>query len=321
MSAQSETTAGASADVNPVVPMTRREALARERAAQHAAATPEATPAPAPSVAPAAAAASSRHRAQRSRPERRREWQPKPQVQRETVVAAKKSWIPGRVVRTVSGVGLVAGLFATVAVPAYSLADHGQSFSASDMFSSSRLLAQSVSVSGTTNGQSASTDGYSSESGAQIVAAQTLASRTSGGYIPTTRSPGDDYPWWNYATESYGGGLSPLGYYYRECVDFVAWRLNRDAGAYGSPWKWVWNNLASGSAYVWYSAWRSHGWQTSSTPVAGAVAWFTYNHVAYVNSVNADGSVNIEEYNWEGNHAYNARTIQASDAIYLYPPS
>lgn len=77
-----------------------------------------------------------------------------------------------------------------------------------------------------------------------------------------------------------------------------------------------------GSAYAWAGQWASHGWETSSTPVPGAVAWFNGNHVAYVQSVNADGTVSLEEYNWGNDHAYHARTVPASSvALFLYPPS
>ena len=44
----------------------------------------------------------------------------------------------------------------------------------------------------------------------------------------------------------------------------------------------------------------------------GAVAWFTYNHVAYVQSVPGDGTVVLEEYNWMGSHAYHTRTVPIS---------
>ncbi|WP_148060353.1 MULTISPECIES: CHAP domain-containing protein [unclassified Rathayibacter] len=140
----------------------------------------------------------------------------------------------------------------------------------------------------------------------------------------TPREEGDDYPWRDALTDDQGGGLSPLRYYYRECVDFVAWRLNRDQGSTGAPFKWTWGNLTpgGGSAYAWAGQWASHGWETSTTPVPGAVAWFNGNHVAYVQSVNGDGTVSLEEYNWGNDHAYHARTIPASSVpLFLYPPS
>lgn len=146
---------------------------------------------------------------------------------------------------------------------------------------------------------------------------QNLASYMSSG----AREMGDDYPWPDQLSRPQGGGLSPLNYYYRECVDFVAWRLNRDAGSTGAPFRYVWSNLAQGSAYSWKRAWESKGWPTGTTPEVGAVAWTPGgNHVAYVSGVLADGSVVIEEYNYARDHGYGQRIIPASSAYYLYAP-
>ena len=137
------------------------------------------------------------------------------------------------------------------------------------------------------------------------------------------RELGDDYPWFSELSNNQGGGLSPLNYFYRECVDFVAWRLNRDAGSTGEPFTYVWSNLtpSGGNASQWKYAWRSHGWPSSTTPVAGSVAYFSGNHVAYVKQVNADGTVLIEEYNYNSDHLYGQRTIPATDVeLFLYPP-
>jgi surface antigen len=134
---------------------------------------------------------------------------------------------------------------------------------------------------------------------------------------PGARQPGDDYPW-----PSAGNTLSPLGYYYRQCVDFVAWRLNRDAGVTSAPWKWTWSNLTpnGGDASQWKAAWEAHGWKTSATPVVGSVAWFVGNHVAYVNAIKGS-SVVIEEYNGSASRTYAMRTIPIdSVGRFLYPP-
>lgn len=137
------------------------------------------------------------------------------------------------------------------------------------------------------------------------------------------RELGDDYPWYAELTRGQGGGLSPLNYYYRECVDFVAWRLNRDAGTTSAPYRWVWSNLTptGGNAYAWKRAWESHGWPTGTEPQVGAVAWFPGgNHVAYVSGILGDGSIVIEEYNGAVDHGYAQRVIPASSVIYLYAP-
>lgn len=239
---------------------------------------------------------------------------------------------PARVFATVLVVPAIVG---TVALPAYAIMPGGEVFGSSSAFSLSRSEAQAIDVSALASGAPLSADdAYSvttkaeieqaridAEEAEQAAWAAELASRGSGSYaIYTVKAEGDDYPWWDQVPDDYGGGLSPLRYFYRECVDFVAWRLNRDAGVTSAPWRWDWGSLGAGSAYSWADAWASNGWPTSSEPVVGAVAWFPYNHVAYVQSINGDGSVNIEEYNQNSDHSYHRRTIPAGSALYLYPP-
>lgn len=229
---------------------------------------------------------------------------------------------------------VVPAIVGTVALPAYAAVQGPTGFGASDEFSLTQAQAQNVDVSALAGGTLRSNDAYAVHTkadidaeAARVAAAERSASLGSvgnrpGAYsTPTQQAEGDDYPWWNEASDNQGGGLSPLRYYYRECVDFVAWRLNRDAGVTSGPWKWDWSNLASGSAYKWADEWVARGRQTSSTPIVGAVAWFPGNHVAYVQAVHDDGTVTLEEYNWGNDHEYHSRTIPASEALYLYPPA
>ncbi len=158
---------------------------------------------------------------------------------------------------------------------------------------------------------------FSAESHAQVVARQAATARAGAYSTVKPQQAGDDYPW-----RASGGGLSPLGYVTRQCTDFVAWRINRDHGT-TNPFAYVWANMTpnGGSASRWAKAWNANGWQTSNTPVPGAVAWFNGNHIAYVKDVNSDGTVNLEEYNWGGDASYHTRTISASEvALFLYPP-
>ncbi|QAY73326.1 CHAP domain-containing protein [Agromyces protaetiae] len=229
---------------------------------------------------------------------------------------------------------VVPAIVGTVGLPAYALVPGGAGFATSDKFSLSRSQAQDVEVSGLASAAAVASDQYDVTTKADIdkAAAEAAANERSAWaasiannpgayYTPAQQAAGDDYPWWNETPDDYGGGLSPLRYYYRECVDFVAWRMNRDAGVTSAPWRWDWSNLASGSAWAWADEWVSRGRQTSSEPVVGAVAWFPYNHVAYVQSVNGDGTVTIEEYNQQSDHSYHVRTIDAGSALYLYPPT
>ncbi|AMB59270.1 hypothetical protein AWU67_10810 [Microterricola viridarii] len=238
---------------------------------------------------------------------------------------------------------VVPGLFLTAALPAYALGvDGGMDFASSSSRAASTAGAQSVKITSFSPEVTISSDGFTAVSSEEIqrltleaerlaaeqaaadAAAEAASARVRAGAntTPGVRQEGDDYPWPWELTDDQGGGLSPLGYYYRECVDFVAWRLNRDAGATGS-FKWVWSNLTpgGGSAYNWANAWNDHGWTTSYEPITGAVAWFTGNHVAYVQSVPGDGTVVLEEYNWGNDHSYHRRTVPIGDVdLFLYPP-
>ena len=63
------------------------------------------------------------------------------------------------------------------------------------------------------------------------------------------------------------------------------------------------------AGYNWVSAAQAQGKATGSTPQAGAVAVMN-GHVAYVESVNPDGSYVVSEMGWNyqaGN--YNKRTV------------
>ncbi|TFD30675.1 CHAP domain-containing protein [Cryobacterium cryoconiti] len=230
----------------------------------------------------------------------------------------------------------IPGMFLTAGLPAYAFSPAG------DVASTSTRVAgetQGVTVASGAAAITVARDGFTATTSEELAqrdadalaakqaeeaAASTNRSASADFAVYTVRAKGDDYPWFDQATDDQGGGLSPLGYYYRECVDFVAWRLNRDAGSTGSPWSYTWSSLtpSGGNASNWASAWAGHGWATGDTPVVGAVAWFNYNHVAYVQSINSDGSVMLEEYNWNSSHAYHTRTVSPSEVpLFLYPPT
>ena len=220
---------------------------------------------------------------------------------------------------------LVGGLFASLTLPAYASADYNEvAFDVAAASGETQALALDT-AEVDDSAVSAARDGYEATSAADLkrlyqdaVRQQNLAAYLASG----ATEMGDDYPWASELADYQGGGLSPLNYFYRECVDFVAWRLNRDAGYTKAPFKWVWSTLTpgAGSARSWKSQWDRHGWPTSTTPAPGWVAWFPGgNHVAYVSGILDDGSVAIEEYNW-GPNIYNQRVIQPGDAIYLSPP-
>src|SRR5450759_1296656 len=112
---------------------------------------------------------------------------------------------------------------------------------------------------------------------------------------------GNDYPA-NLANAPKDSVIDPWKFYNRECTSFVAWRLNNTNGVafndfYGGP-QW-------GNASNWGVAARSVGITVDNTPAVGWVAWNATNggadgsegHVAWVANVEANGTVDIEEYN------------------------
>jgi surface antigen len=219
----------------------------------------------------------------------------------------------------------VVGLFGSVAIPAYAFApnsadaktDAAATLATSDV---SLKIADDTVASPTTRGEFRATTAYELKNQRRT---ELMASNFANYMASGAREQGDDYPWFSELSNNQGGGISPLNYFYRECVDFVAWRLNRDAGSTSAPYLWTWSTLTSsgGNAYQWKRAWLNKGWPTSTTPIAGSVAWYSYGHVAYVKSVNGDGTITVEDYNQSGMHVYEQRVVAANDAqLYLYPP-
>ena len=116
----------------------------------------------------------------------------------------------------------------------------------------------------------------------------------------------DDYPskWRDIPIDSV---FDTWRMYNRECTSFVAFRLSSRNG-----FEMPFYNDAGG----WGADARARGYRVDTTPAVGAVAWWSYGHLAWVEAVNKDGTVVTEEYNWRVNGvpdgAYHRRTIAAS---------
>lgn len=117
---------------------------------------------------------------------------------------------------------------------------------------------------------------------------------------------GSSYPWpvgpnvWQ---------VDPWDFYKSECVSYTAWKWYTH---YGTPFREYWD--ATGDAYNWPNLARARGYTVSNTPRANSVIiWarvsssMPYGHAAWVESVNADGTINLSEYNWVSPHAFSRR--------------
>lgn len=144
---------------------------------------------------------------------------------------------------------------------------------------------------------------------------------------------GDDYPFKAPEGECawcVGGpdAVDPWSLYKRECVSFVAWRMNQQMGwKEGDAYPFTPSKLGLGTfgnAVQWKANLAKAGFVTDSTPKVGAIAWWDAfvtvpstitgeaGHVGVVAAVNPDGTVVIEEYNFTP-WRYGTRTIPASD--------
>lgn len=105
---------------------------------------------------------------------------------------------------------------------------------------------------------------------------------------------GDDYQFKDRAADS---GTDPWGYFFKECVSFVASRL-ANQGVNPS----LFSGLGNGNM------WLNARVPRSSTPRPGMVAVYAkngQNHVSTVSGVSGD-TFSGEEYNYAGSHAYHA---------------
>ncbi len=143
---------------------------------------------------------------------------------------------------------------------------------------------------------------------------------------PSTKAiaAGDDYPYQHAVACGdsawciNGRWYSDWGFAYRNCTDFVAWRMRNTNGVDffntmgGGRW---------GNANQWDDNARRLGYPVNGTPAPGAIAQTdagTWGHVAWVESVNGDGTVTIEEYNANYTGAYRKRVVAVDAFQYIH---
>lgn len=113
-----------------------------------------------------------------------------------------------------------------------------------------------------------------------------------------------NYDWGPVHTAAYDdpSEISPYGYAYRNCTDFVAWKLD-SLGVPASVYKGL------GNANTWGTRAAGHGVTNNSTPAVGSVAVSTAGtsgHVAFVTAVNG-ANITVAEYNENEDGNYGTR--------------
>ena len=141
-------------------------------------------------------------------------------------------------------------------------------------------------------------------------------------YGGSTYTGYNTYPWQAdcpHRQDAYGTTINGhyIGGYVCECVSYVGWKAYETYGAV----------LAWGNASNWDDRARMLNYRVDHTPEPGSIGQVDgglYGHVWWVESINADGSVNVTEYNnayatylYSGVYQYGdfgARTISAGTA-------
>lgn len=100
--------------------------------------------------------------------------------------------------------------------------------------------------------------------------------------------------------------------------------------AYGYCTWYVFNRVPYipwlGDARVWFGEAQAYGWPTGQGPRSGAIMVTNesgWGHVAYVESVNGDGSYTVSEMNYRGWNQVDQRTIRPGGVPligFIYPP-
>lgn len=156
------------------------------------------------------------------------------------------------------------------------------------------------------------------EENRRAAAAAAAAAAQSGGgnwsgSIPAGTAGGGGYPgaWANAPLDAF---VDPWGLYTRECVSYTAWKV-------ASTGRFVPHFGGAGNAKQWPSTVARYGIQSGSAPRAGSVAMWPigyYGHVMYVESVNADGTITVSDYNLEWDGLYRIYTRSAAGLTYIY---
>jgi len=115
--------------------------------------------------------------------------------------------------------------------------------------------------------------------------------------------------------------LDPWGFATRECTSYAAWYWNVREGK-----RWVNTRPGSGSAWNWPALAADQGYSVSGTPRIGAIiSWqagpltSAWGHVAIVEAVNGNGTIDVSEYNWSKyNYTYRKNVNPANYGGYSY---
>lgn len=146
-------------------------------------------------------------------------------------------------------------------------------------------------------------------------------------FSSSIKAAADSYPYPN-ASECPDCEVDPWYFYKRQCTSYAAWKINESGLKFSNSMKGPNGEFGKfGNAENWDNNAENIGFTVSSTPRQGSIAVWdagdggtgAAGHVAYVESINSNGTVNVSEYNWNyGDGKYNTRSgVDPSHFIYF----
>jgi surface antigen len=103
--------------------------------------------------------------------------------------------------------------------------------------------------------------------------------------------------------------LDKWSFYQGQCTSWVAYRLN---DLNGIAFNDTYRGQTWGDASHWATAAKNLNIAVNGTPALGSVAWYSNDHVAYVEKVNSSTSVVISEMNYDFGNGFWVHTITTS---------
>lgn len=134
-----------------------------------------------------------------------------------------------------------------------------------------------------------------------------------GGYPGSSPSPFGGNWGCNYPLDH---GVDDWGMYNRQCVSYVAFKVSA-SGRYMPYWG------GRGDAHEWDDNAIASGIPVDQTPRPGSVAISNagyYGHAMYVESVNADGTITVSQYNADWRGTYSVVTISPAGLNFIHFP-
>ena len=107
-------------------------------------------------------------------------------------------------------------------------------------------------------------------------------------------------------------------FYTCECTSYAADKMNEHGvklnNSYKQPSRHYWSDASN-----WINAAKAAGVSYNTSPKNRDIAWFSYGHVAYVESVDSKDTISISEYNYyypKNPYIYSTRSIKKGTSAY-----